>query len=117
MVYVLVNVDESRASFDFDRCVRLIEVDDFVHATHVEQRVAVIQCQIAIPAAGATSTDGHPVACAISERFAALLECRWTSDERMRADRSDQRFDVFPSHEIEGLLDVLSCHRRTRYPG
>lgn len=115
-MYVPVNVDESCTRFDLDRCALLIKIDDFVHATHVEQSVAVIECQITVAATSATRTDAHSIALAINECFAALFEGRWTSDQRMRTNRSDQRFDVFPLHEVKGLLCFNSSHRRTNNP-
>ena len=49
----LVDVDESRAGLDGDLRALLVELEDPVHAAHVEQGVAVVERQVPVAAAGA----------------------------------------------------------------
>ena len=100
----LVDLDQARAGLDGDLCLLLIEVEDAVHLAHVEDGVAAVEGEVAVAPSAAAGADGHVPPAAVVDGLAALVQRGGAGHKRPGAQRSDQRADLAPLHEIRECL-------------
>ena len=86
----LVNIDDSHAGFNGDLSAFFIDFYDAVHGAHVKQRLAVIECQVAVAPSGPASANRHVAPAAVGQGFAALFQGCWARNKGARANRADQ---------------------------
>ena len=103
-MYLLVDVDEANAGFDFDPGRIPVKRQDAVHAAHVKQRLAVVEGQITVAPSRPPGADRHIVLPAESQRFPALFEGCGTSNKGAGAQRSDQRGHLLPLGKARDIL-------------
>jgi hypothetical protein len=109
VVILQKNVNDSRAGLDSHAPAILIELQNTVHAGHIEQHLPIIQDGVAIATPAAPWTNTQSVRATKIERITALLNINGVSHDTLRIGRANQHRHRFLLHEVGETHECLHC--------